>query len=244
MITHIFTQRRLLTAMTGRGNTLNSPAAGLSTSRKQRRILRPRNAVLLLTPIVLLASLWLFRYPFLNLIGNFLVVHDNLRPADVIFVLNGGATVRPGKAASLFRRGLASRVVMARAEDSVTVAAGAHPNVTDSSIIMLEKNGVPKSSIVQLRPRGGVASTADEARALANWARTSRVSSVIVVTSDLHSRRTRFIFRKTLEPGNIRVMVAAVADLKYSASNWWTVEDGFVGCQNEYLKLVYYRLKY
>jgi uncharacterized SAM-binding protein YcdF (DUF218 family) len=200
--------------------------------------------ILLLVPVLLLGGLYVFRDAALAAVGNFLVVRDKLEPADIIFVLNGDPTVRPGHAAALLRQGMGKKVVIARAEDSEGVQFGAYPNVTDTNIIMLKSLGVPDGSIVQLRPPGGVKHTKDEADALLGYTREYGIHSVIIVTSDLHSRRARFIFKKVLAGSPVRVMLAPISDRKYGADNWWKQEEGLIGCQNEYLKLVYYHLKY
>ena len=187
---------------------------------------------------------YLARESLLSNVYGFLVVRDQVEPADLIFVLNGDPTVRPGMAAGLYRSGLAPRIAIARAEDSVSVVAGAYPNVTDSNITMLRSLGIPDSAIVQLRSRTGAASTADEARMLQSFVRERPVHRVIVVTSELHSRRARYILRRVLEPEGISIMVAPVADRKYGHRNWWKIEDGVIGCQNEYLKLAFSLVNY
>ena len=208
-----------------------------------KRLLR-KILILLLLPVLLLAALYVFRDSALAAIGNFLVVRDKLEPADIIFLLNGDPTVRPGHAAELLHQGMARQVVIARAEDSEGVQFGAYPNVTDTNIVMLKQLGVPEASIVQLRPPGGVKHTKDEADALLRYTREHSIHSVIIVTSDLHSRRARFVFKKVLSGDPVRVMLAPISDRKYGANNWWKQEEGLIGCQNEYLKLVYYHLKY
>ncbi|HEX7506921.1 MAG TPA: ElyC/SanA/YdcF family protein, partial [Polyangia bacterium] len=104
--------------------------------------------------------------------------------------------------------------------------------------------GVPEEKIRQLKPEGGVSHTFDEAKALHEYYRERSFRKVIVVTSDLHSRRASFIFRRIFSSTPVRISLAPVADLKYGAANWWTTEDGVIGCQNEYLKLFYYHLRY
>jgi uncharacterized SAM-binding protein YcdF (DUF218 family) len=208
------------------------------------RILSRKSVLLLLSPLVLAALLCLFRYQVLAAVGNFLVVTDTLEAADMILLLNGDPTVRPAHAVDLFSRGLAPKIVIARAEDSVGVQFGAYPNVTDSNIVILKKLGVPDSQIVQLRPPGGVQHTADEADVVLAYCKQHSVHKMIIVTSDLHSRRARFIFRKVMSANQIKVMLSPIADRKYGASNWWKLEDGLIGCQNEYLKLLYYHVKY
>lgn len=203
-----------------------------------------RRALFALAAIMLLALVYVFRAEALAASANFLVVRDKLDSADIIFLLNGDLTTRPAHAAKLLRQGMASRIVIAREEDSPGVQIGAYPNVTDSNIAVLRGLGVPESKIVQLKWQKGVAHTVDEARALLEYSQENRVRTVILVTSDLHSRRARFIFRKVLSGTSVRIMSAPVSDLKYGAHNWWTIEDGVVGVQNEYIKLVYYYLRY
>jgi uncharacterized SAM-binding protein YcdF (DUF218 family) len=208
------------------------------------RLLSRRILVLLLILILFPAGIYAFRLQVLRGIGNFLVIHDPLEPADVIYLLNGDPTVRPQHAAALFRKGLAPQVVIARAYDSPGVIAGAYPNVTDTNIAILRELGVPDSQIVELRTPEGVQHTFDEAVALRDYVREHGVHSIIIVTSDLHTRRARFIHQKVLARTSARIFMAPVPDRKYGADNWWQLEDGLVGCQNEYLKLFYYHWKY
>jgi len=36
----------------------------------------------------------------------------------------------------------------------------------------------------------------------------------------------------------------AIDPVRYNATNWWQREEGVIALQNEWLKTVYYRLKY
>jgi len=197
-------------------------------------------AAILAIPILL----FVFRTNLMAAAGNFLVVSDNLEPADIIFLLNGDTTTRPYHASQLFHRDLAAKVVIARMEDSESVKLGAYPNPTDSNITVLKQTGVPEDRIVQLRPPKGVMHTIDEANALLTYAKANKTHSVILVTSDLHSRRSRYTFSKILEGTGIKLSMAPIPDLKYGAKDWWHSEDGIIGLQNEYIKLFYYYYKY
>jgi uncharacterized SAM-binding protein YcdF (DUF218 family) len=187
-------------------------------------------------------ALYIFRINILMGVFDFLTVKDELSAADVILILNGDTTVRPIRANELYQQKLAPKIVIARAEDSPAVQMGAYPNVTDSNIIAMEHLGVPASAIEQLRIPGGVTSTLDEARALQTYAAQHPVRRVIVVTNELHSRRAKFILQKVL--GKTEVFMAPIPDRKYDARNWWKNEDGIIGCQNEYIKLLVYYWRY
>jgi uncharacterized SAM-binding protein YcdF (DUF218 family) len=188
--------------------------------------------------------LFVFRTNILTALGSFLVVEDKLERADMIFLLNGDTTTRPFYASQLFHRNLAPNVGIARMEDSEGVKLGAYPNPTDSNIIVLKQTGVPEDHIVQLRPPDGVMHTIDEANALRTYVEHTAVHRVIIVTSDLHSRRSRYTFRKALSGTGVEVLMAPTPDLKYGAKNWWHSEDGIIGLQNEYIKLFYYYYRY
>ncbi|MGA2713497.1 MAG: YdcF family protein [Bryobacteraceae bacterium] len=204
-----------------------------------------RSRLILLAALILgPALLYLDRTDLLADAGNLLIVRDKLEPADIIFLLNGDATSRPYYAAELFHKGLASKVVIARMEDSRSVQLGAYPNPTDSNLVVLRKLGVPESGIVELRPERGVMHTADEAMALLAYLRDNPIHKVIVVTSEFHSRRSKYMFRKALQGTDVRVMLAPTRDVKYGANDWWHIEDGILGCQNEYIKLLYYYYRY
>jgi len=203
-----------------------------------------RKWFVLLAVLLLPALLYAFRTNVLREVGSFLVINDRLEPADIIMLLNGDTTTRPYHAAELLHRGLAPKVVIARMEDSESVKLGAYPNPTDSNIAVLRKLGLAESQIVELRPPVGVQHTVDEAEALLAYGREHPMSKIIIVTSDLHSRRARYTFRRVLSGTGAKLMMAPVSDLKYGADNWWRLEDGIIGCQNEYLKLAYYYAKY
>ena len=207
------------------------------TSSRRRWLLA---AILLAVPVLM----FVFRTNLLAAAGNFLVVSDELEPADLIFLLNGDTTTRPYHASQLFHRNLAPIVVIARMEDSESVKLGAYPNPTDSNITVLKQTGVPEDRIVQLRPPKGVMHTIDEANALLKYVKEHGTHSIILVTSDLHSRRSRFTFRKILEGTGVKLSMAPIPDLKYGAKDWWHSEDGIIGLQNEYIKLLYYYYKY
>ena len=100
-------------------------------------------AAIVLFPILL----YVFRFQELTGTGNFLVIHDELEPADLIFLLNGDPTVRPYHAAALFDQGLAPKVIIARSQDSAGVEFGAYPNPTDSNLTILKKLGVPETQL-------------------------------------------------------------------------------------------------
>lgn len=189
---------------------------------------------------LLLFLVFIFRRGVLHGIGEFLLVRDRVEPADIIFLLNGDVEGRAPEAANLLRAGLAPKIVVARTPS----ISSRYASITDYEVETLEKLGVADSQIVQLWISPGVRHTADEADVLLDYTRKNALHRVIVVTSELHTRRARFIIRKTLQGMPVRIMMAPAPYGPYRASNWWMSEDGVVVCEEEYVKLLYYHLRY
>ncbi|MEJ5370094.1 MAG: YdcF family protein [Bryobacteraceae bacterium] len=192
----------------------------------------------------LLAVLWLARWRILAAAGAFLVDAAPAHPADLILLLNGDLDTRPAAAASLWKQNLAPRIAIARSESSRAVQLGLVPNVTDLAVEMLLRDGVPREAISELPFPGGVTSTFDEARALKEWLRVHPAPRILVVTNAIHTRRARWIFSRELKDAGVQLAFYAVPDRRYRLEQWWENEHGFLGVYNEYLKLLYYRLRY
>jgi uncharacterized SAM-binding protein YcdF (DUF218 family) len=82
----------------------------------------------------------------------------------------------------------------------------------------LVERGVPKERIVRLAHDAD--NTREEAEALTKLATQRKWHSVIVVTSNYHTRRARYIFRKVF-PQSIEVHVARARDGDFDPQHWW-----------------------
>jgi uncharacterized SAM-binding protein YcdF (DUF218 family) len=197
-------------------------------------------AILLLLVILAIA----FRSRILTGISDYLIINDRLLPADIILLLNSEFDTRPFRAAELYQQGMAPVIVIARAEDTPVVDLGLVPNGTAISVGVLEKLGVPPDKIIILPVPGGATSTLDEAVAFRQYIETNQVDRVILVTSAFHTRRARWIFKKTLAGLPLTLEMAAVPHTDFDRTNWWKNEKGLIALNNEYIKLLYYFFKY
>jgi uncharacterized SAM-binding protein YcdF (DUF218 family) len=195
--------------------------------------------------LLLLAGLaFAMRARILTGVADFLIVEDRLEPAELIFLLNGDVNTRPFRAAELYQQGLAPMIAIARAENSPVVDMGLVPNETDIAIGVMQRLGVPSSKILVLPVPGGVTSTFDEAAALKQYLESNPVRRIILVTSAFHTRRARWIFRRTLAELPVTLAMVAVPNARFDQSNWWENESGLISLNNEYIKLVFYIFKY
>lgn len=172
------------------------------------------NLIILLCFVVFCAVLYLVRGPILRFVAESWIVEDPLGKADALVVLSDDNFYadRATRAAELLREGKAPLIV----------ASGRRlrPNAGIAELMEhdLIERGVPKDKIVRLPQDAD--STKEEAEALLKFAKEKKWRSVIVVTSNYHTRRARYIFRRVF-PQGIEVRVASARDGDFDPQHWW-----------------------
>jgi uncharacterized SAM-binding protein YcdF (DUF218 family) len=168
----------------------------------------------LLFLLLLLGGVYLARHPLLRYAGESLVVEDPLQKSDAIIILSDDNFYadRATRAAELFRQNFAP----------VVVASGIRlrPNASIAELMThdLIERGVPKENILPFPQDAD--NTREEAEALKKLVQQKKWKSVIVVTSNYHTRRARYIFRKIF--ANIAtVRVASARDGDFDPANWY-----------------------
>lgn len=170
--------------------------------------------IVLLGLIVCFAVLYLVRQPVLGFVAESWVIEDPLEKADVLIVLSGDNFYgdRATRAAQLFREGKAPLVV----------ASGKRlrPNAGVAELMQhdLIERGVPKEKILPFVHDAD--NTREEAEALAKLAKTKKWRHAIIVTSNYHTRRVRYIFRRVF-PQDIETSVASARDGDFDPEHWW-----------------------
>ncbi len=205
---------------------------------RRRRLLRLLAAILL--GVVIAA--WTARTSILREAAALWTISDPLAPADAIAVLGGGVTSRPFVAASLYKKGLADKILVANVKPSALEKIGMAPSEAELARRILRKLGAPDQAIIGFG--SDVSSTFEEARALADWAKNNRARTIIVPTELFPSRRQRWILNHELAAVGARAIVYSRSRREYSADDWWRHEDGVIDFQNEVIKYLYYRLSY
>ncbi len=168
----------------------------------------------ILVVVCLAAAIYLLRHPILRAAGEYWVVEDSLSPSDAIIILSDDnySGDRAARAAELYRMGLAPRIV----------ASGRmlRPYAGISELMQhdLEADGVPKSAIVRFPHHAD--NTREEAEALRALVSQKGWRSILVVTSNYHTRRSRYIFTRVM-PSDVTVRVASARDSDYVPEVWW-----------------------
>jgi uncharacterized SAM-binding protein YcdF (DUF218 family) len=194
--------------------------------------------------IFMLASVavggWLVRERVLVGAADLWIISDPTTRADAIVVLGGGLEIRPFIAAELWRRGLADKILISQGSEERPGSMAGMPS--NGELNRLFKLGVPASAIEKF----GIASTntRDEAIALRDWAERNGGSVFIIPSEIFSARRVRWIFRRQFFGTAVSVEVPSFEPPDYTRWNWWKTEKGLVAFRTEFLKYMYYRLKY
>lgn len=163
---------------------------------------------------VLCLAIYFARHPIMRFAAETWVVDQPAQHADAIVVLSGDNFYadRATHAAKLYRQGAAP----------VVVASGKRlrPNAGEAELVEhdLTERGVPKDKILQLPQDAD--STLDESLAVRHLAEQRGWKSLILVTSNYHTRRALYIFQHRLPP-TISVTVAAAPDGDFDPEHWW-----------------------
>jgi uncharacterized SAM-binding protein YcdF (DUF218 family) len=182
-------------------------------SPPRNRLLWP--GVFLLIALALLAVV--LRTQILSALGGYLVQADSPQKADAALVLAGdGWGNRILAAAELARDGYVPKVLVSGPDG----AYGNHE--CDLAIPFAVKHGYPASYFVHVEHEGR--STLAEAKAVLIEIRRMGIKRLLVVTSNFHTRRSGFIFRK-LAP-DLKILVVAAPDENFTPDGWWRNREG------------------
>jgi len=179
----------------------------MATPDSSIKVSRPRHRVLLILSAVGGAVLFLALVIFLG-VGRWLMVEDPLGKAKAIVVLSGAMPVRAIEAAELYREGYAPEVWLTHSR-----AGEEHYNA-----LVLIHEGVPAEAIHVLEPP--IVNTADEIKVAASALAAAKGDAVILVTTKVHTRRVRLLWRR-LASGQGRAIVRAASGDSFDPRHWW-----------------------
>jgi uncharacterized SAM-binding protein YcdF (DUF218 family) len=176
--------------------------------------------------ILLLVGLFLAHKPILLGIGSFLVVEDNLKPADLIHILGGGFD-RLDYGLQLYEQGYGQRIFITGGDDASVYRAYALANGAEAKHIL------PAES--------WAVDTYEEALELKQFLdRDSSVQSVIVVSSPYHTRRAQWTFQEVLADQVALQFAPVPFAMARHQQQWWMDAGSRKIVMGEYFKLFFY----
>ena len=191
------------------GNILTATLLPTEPARKPR-----------LLPFLVLGLLSACLFVFFHL-GRWLIVEDPLQHAAAIAVLSGRMPGRAMEAAKLYKQGYAPQVWLTHStEPGATLAKLSVPYQGEDAYdkLILIHEGVPDSAIRVLEPP--ILNTADEMATIGQALSRAPPRRVILVTSKVHTRRTRILWKQLSGTGG-EAIVHGVSDDPFDADHWW-----------------------
>ena len=170
-------------------------------------------------------GVWLDREWLLRSAAELWIVSDPLGPADAVAVFGGGVADRPFVAAQYYRQGWVTKILV---------------DETDSEAVLL-KLGIPKTAIETFGRALG--NTHQEAIGLRAWAEQHNLHSIIVPTEIFSTRRVHWMLHRVF-PADFVIRIAALDCPVYSRADWWKVNHGISAFEIEFVKYLYYRVRY
>ena len=205
-------------------------------SRLKRRLL----FVLLLCAILWPLAAWIF--------ARSLIVKSEMPSSDAIVILSGSSTYieRTAWAAGLYREGRAPIIILTN--DGLiggwNRAEQRNPYFYEMAAKELERQGVPADKIqIATEPALG---TYEESLGVREFATAHKFKRLLIVTSAYHTRRALWSMRRACEGSGIEVGIDGPPPGLQTPSPgmWWLRRRGWRVVAGEYVKMIYYRMKY
>ncbi|HEV8588728.1 MAG TPA: YdcF family protein [Pyrinomonadaceae bacterium] len=214
-------------------------------SEQPRKRKSPRKWRIILIVVIGFAALW----PLLaSLAAQFLIVKKDLAAADAIVVLSGSSTYleRTNRAAQLYREGRAPMVIVTdeKLMSSWSQTEERNPFFYELAVRELERQGVPSQNIRVVSDIG--AGTFQECSRIRDFATAHRINRLLLVTSAYHTQRALWSMQRASAGSNLQIGIDGSPPgwLTPSPAKWWLSRWGWKVVAGEYVKLIYYRLRY
>jgi hypothetical protein len=163
--------------------------------------------------------------------GSFLVI-DSPRRSDAILVLAGETDRRPQRALELLYEGYGRRVVLDVPNNAKLY------EFTEIQLAQKYIQDLPQAASISICAIDGL-STKDEAKEAERCLQQEDAKSVLIVTSDFHTRRALEIFRREF-PG-VEFSVAAARNDEGFGTRWWTHRQWAKTFVDEWLRFIWWK---
>lgn len=186
-----------------------------------------RRSFFLLTVIAAILSVW-----WVTKAGSFLVLNAP-RPSDAILVLAGETNHRPERALQLLSQGYGREIVL---------DVPAHSTLYEFTQLQLAQQYVDdlsQGAHVTICPIDGL-STKEESKDVRRCLARETVKTILIVTSDFHTRRALSTFRKELPEYSFST--AAAWDPDQFGAHWWTHRQWAKTLFDEWLRLLWWKI--
>jgi uncharacterized SAM-binding protein YcdF (DUF218 family) len=188
--------------------------------------------VLLACLLVFLVARW-----WLPAMARALMVGDPAVHADAILVLGGGNGSRQDLAIEFYRAGLAPIII---SSGERPLLPGFEQSYAEVAALYMADRGVARDAILLLPL---TTSTQDEAAFSLRLAQEQGWHTVLVITDNYHTRRSKWTFQHAYRGSGITVVVVPATPDWLAIDGWWKQERSLLAVLEEYEKMIFYLLR-
>jgi hypothetical protein len=163
--------------------------------------------------------------------GEFLII-DAPHRSDTILVLAGETDRRPLRALELLSQGYGRRIVLDVPNNAKLY------EFTQIELAQKYIHDLPQASSVSICAIDGL-STKDESKDAEKCLQREGATSVLIVTSDFHTRRALEVFRREFPQRDFSI--AAARNDEGFGSRWWTHRQWAKTFVDEWLRLIWWK---
>lgn len=189
---------------------------------------------------VFVSLLFIFRISLLASIGNYLIIENKIEQAQICFVLSGNAFDRGNKAVEMYNKHLVTHFYCTGENMANDLKAiGIYKSEATLQKDYLIRKGVP-DSLITIVSRG--TSSFEEIKMIDSFCAANHFNNVSILSSKFHTKRIYSLIQQ-LKSNTQYALIGANSSM-YNEATWWKNEYGLLALNNEYVKLLYYKLKY
>jgi len=195
---------------------------GMEGKRKKSRF--PMLKVILFVIIIIYFIFTLYRVPLLIKLGDYLVVEHEAQKADLIVCVAGSDLERAPAVIDLFKKDLAPYILRAKTVepegfDYIKSRIEDYPDSYDTFTMIVKGFEVPEKAILSTKNR--VKNITEEAVEVRSIVLDRGFQSIILVPSQIDSRRTLMTFDKVFKDDEIKIISLPSHYQSFSPEGWW-----------------------
>ncbi len=189
---------------------------------------------------VFISLLFIFRNSLLASLGNYLIIENKLDQANSCFILSGNAFDRGNKAVEMYNSHIVTHFYCTGENMANDLKAiGIYKSEAALQKDYLIRKGVP-DSLITIISRG--TSSFEEIKTIDSFCIANQIQNTYIISSKFHTRRIYSLIQQ-LKSNTQYALIGANSSI-YNEATWWKNEYGLIALNNEYVKLLYYKLKY
>ena len=187
---------------------------------------------------IFIIALILISYKFypqiLSASADLLISEDMPEKVSAIVVMAGDDSrgSRVDKGIELLQKGYAPFLILSGNK------IGWNTYETEIMLKQASNKNIPEEKIIALKSEAE--STISEGNEILKFCKKKKITSILIVTSDYHTRRTAYTFKKLLDSKGMKILVTGTENLRFQRTRWWKNRSYAKTFFLETCKLVWY----